>query len=68
MSGCNSSKPIESPAAGGASGTQQVLNNPNASADLKAQAAQQQQMGQQQALALQAANARELASGQSPKN
>jgi len=66
MSGCNSDKPIA--AVGGATGAQQVLNNPNASPAFNAQAAQQQQIGQLQNQALEQAHEREMASGQNQKN
>jgi len=63
--GCgNSSQAVASPSAGGLSGTQQALNAPSASPELKEQAAQQQQMGDAQNEALRAANERQQASSQ----
>jgi len=60
MSGCNSDKSAQAPPAG----TQVGMNDPNASPELKAQVAQQQQMGQQVNQALAQAHEREVASGQ----
>jgi len=67
LNGCGG-KPIAPSPAGGASGAQQVLNNPNESPELKAQAIQQQQVGQLQNQALEQAHEREMAAGQTPKN
>lgn len=62
--GCGSDKTVKVPSVGKVSGTDQVLKDPSANPELKAQALQQQQMAQQQAQALQQAQARRQPIGQ----
>jgi hypothetical protein len=60
--GCGNSSQAAQPA-GAVSGTQQALNAPNASSEMKQQAPQQQQIGDAQNAALRAAAEREQGSG-----